>query len=381
MKNIIITLISVLLATSFCLAADPKPEDFAGSDKKLNFEEFFLYQYAIRDPKTSEIDTDGNSIISVSERRAFAGTDWPPGSSPENSKTITIDEARGTVPPPSKKNWGTDWLRLRKDHDSLLKKVGDADPASLGFFRNNLDDENTWAVEGALGVVLPLVDRKSISNIGNYYLEELNFIGSGTLNRVTGTGDGTLEVADSLAFRAGLSGYLQARNEVALWDYQILSLNYRAEGSTQDGDFKSAGEFDWEPMRYGREGEWVELNGPFHPPFRNYDINFHFRYTFSSHFEFGEDQTGASFAKMGPKVGIAVKPNPKFLPNLSLFANYTYLWEFGNGPQDFDYLETGGRWALDKAEQVFLEGKYRYGQLPAKYTDIDVFQLSLAVKF
>ena len=106
---------------------------------------------------------------------------------------------------------------------------------------------------------------------------------------------------------------------------------------------------------------------------------FLFRSTFSGHLEFGEDQDGAKFVKAGPKIGIAVKP--AFLPSLSLFTNYTYLWEMADGRRDFDYLEAGGRWALDKAEQVSLEAKYRFGQLPAKYTDIDVFQVSLAVKF
>lgn len=379
MKKFLSGPLAVLLSLSCSPAASPEAADYAGSDGRMTFDEFFLYQVKARDPKLSQIDTNGDFTVDAQEKEAFAGLDWNQVRATKGQTTISVETARSTVPPPPPDGWSPQWLRLRKDHESIVKELEDADPASIGFYSNNLNNEDTWTAEAALGVVLPLIDRKIPPTIGNYYLEEMNLISSASLNRVTGTGDGSLDVTDSLAFRGGLSAYLQARHSNAWWDYQIVSLNYRAEGSTQGGTYKSAGELDWVPMRFGRKDEIISLNGPFHPLFGNEDTPLLLRWDFSGHLEFGEDQSGSDFAKVGPKVGISVKPT--FLPGVSFFANYNYLWETMDGQRDLDYLETGGRWQIDKSGQVFLEAKYRVGQLPAQYTDIDVFQVSLAFKF
>ena len=291
---------------------------------------------------------------------------------------MPIADAAATIPLAKPKSWGPKYLHLRKDHDSLSKNIGDADPASFGFYRNNITGQNTWAVEAALGLVIPIVDRNHPPELGNYYMVEFNTVTSAALNRITGTGDGSLDIADSLALRAGLSWQLQARHlESTWWNYQLFNLDYRATGTTSGGGFKSGGEFGWEPTR-DRKDEWFAINGAVRP-FGHTDIPFMYAVTIASRLEFGEDQNNNSFLKLGPKVGCTLVPT--FLPNLSLFGNYTYMWEAANGERDFDYLETGFRWTLDQAEQIFLEGKYRFGQLPAKYTDIDLFQIALSLKF
>lgn len=370
-----LTLLPVLQAKEM-----PDPASFDANGDGLSFEEFFRFQVHARKPAYLDLDPNLDGVCDEKEKRAFCEIDWEIARrAAPDAATVSGEAAADVVPPPKPDAWGPKYLRLRKDHESLTKSIEDADPASAGFFRNNLNGEDTWAVEGVLGTVIPLVDRDKPLEIGNYHLVDLSVVASAGLNRVTGSGDGSLEVADSLAFRGGLSWQLQRRNDTnAWWDYQLFNLNYRAEGSTSGGAYKSAGEAEWEPMR-SRSGDWLSINGPYHRPFGNFGIPFDYRFTLASRLEFGEDQTDATFLKLGPKAGISVIPT--FLPSLSLFANYTYLWETADGAEDFDYFEAGGRWALDHQRQVFLEAKYRFGQLPAKYTDIDLFQLSLAVKF
>lgn len=375
--------------------APPKIEDFdvAPKDGKITFNEFVKFQIAARDPKLSEIDADNDLILSEDELHQFADIDWAAIVQAGNTtvpvtfkEQVTFVQAASTVPPPKSDAWGVNLgnsvaIRLGKDHDSLLKPLDKSDPASVGFFHNNLSGEDTWAIEAALGAQIHLVDREHPPTIGKYLVESIDLVPSASLNKITGTGDGTKQVADALVFRGGFGMELESTDfSATLWDRQFFSASYRSTGSTRGGDFKSAGEFDWEPSR-SREGDWISINGPFHPPFDNHDIPFDYRFVYSAHLEFGETAKPLddAFVKAGPKIGIRVIPG--FAPRLTLFADYTYLWEATGDSDDFDYLETGFRWTLDDNKQVFLEGKYRYGQLPAKYTDIDVFQLSLSVKF
>lgn len=75
-------------------------------------------------------------------------------------------------------------LALRKDFEGLTKGVGDADPASVGFFRNNLTSADTWAVEGTLGLPMPMPFAPEGLAIGNYAVESAWFVPAVGLNRV-----------------------------------------------------------------------------------------------------------------------------------------------------------------------------------------------------
>ncbi len=383
-----------LLALPAFAGAPPKIEDFDTNPKdgQISFPEFLKFQFAARDPKVSEIDTNNDQELSEEEKVAWANIDWaaivPNGTTIPLTyqEKVSFSEAERTIPPPKSEAWGLNMgkaveIHLRKDHDSVAKSLDKADPASFGFFHNNISGNETWAVEAALGAQIHFVNRKLLPSIGKYTVESLDFVPSTTLNRITGTGDGTKQVADALIFRGGLAMEMASNDfRSTLWDRQFFSASFRSTGSSKGGKFSPAGEFDWQPSR-SREGDWFSINGPYHPPFDNHSMPFDYRFISSAHLEFGTGTPNSNdmFVKMGPKIGIRVIP--RFAPRVTLFTDYTYLWEAASNASDFDYLETGLRFSLDDNQQVFFEGKYRAGQLPAKFTRIDVFQLSLALKF
>lgn len=368
-----------LLPASLWSAAEMPPEYDLNHDGKPQRLEYANWLYFKLKPAPLDVDTDRDRTVTDTELLTWADLYLLDYDRLEQAGTATLQTVATLQPEPEKpKPWSFEPFRLRKDPEGLVKDVKDADPATFGFFRNNLNAEDTWAVEGTLGAVLPLYEAQSSATTG-YVLQDIFLVPSATLNRITGTGDGSVEVTDALAFRAGLSATIQGHSD-NWFDLHIITANYRSLGSTEGGNFKSAGELDWVPMR-NRRGLFPNLNGAFQSlPFDSDEDNgFKYRWVFNGRLEAGESDLQGDFVKVGPKVGIQAYTT--YIPRLSVFANYTYLWEVAGGQRDFDYLETGLRWAMDDLDQVFIEAKYRYGQLPAKYSDIDLLQLSLAVKF
>ncbi len=370
-------------AASLRGAEQKSPADFdTNKDGKLSFKEFVNYQISVRDPKFSELDINKDGKITQKEKEQWASLYWSDLESHLVQGSAPFDIATTTVPKPKPKAWSLGPFRLRKDHDSLVKDLAKADPANGGFYRDNLTNGDTWTVEGAFGAVFDIYNPKQETKIGHYALDPIRIVPSVTLNRITGKGDGSLTVTDSLVYRGGFAVGFQTTDPTnSLWDYQLFSAAYRAAGNTSHGDFKSAGEVEWEPLR-NRLGEWISINGPEQPPAFWPNAPFFYRFSMTARTEFGDSPLVTSpgrFLKIGPKLGLTL--SPRILPSLELYANYTYLWETNNQSEDFQLFEAGGRWALDQNKQVFLEAKYRWGQLPDKYSDIDLFQVSLAVKF
>lgn len=382
-KRSAIVAVLMIGAAALVEAADKKKFDRDG-DGKLSLLEFARYQLVVRNPTVKDIDRDGDGTLSDKELQTWAQYDWLDAQPSGSRAPVTFEAAANADPKPEPSSWfPSKYFRLRKDHDSLSKKLDEADPATISFYRNNLNGDDTWAFEMALGAVLPLYDGtdKVPPVIGPYQLILAELIPSVTLNRITGTGAGDLEEVDSLEFRAGLSFELQSAGQ-SFWQFHRFDLNYRNSGAIDGGRFKSAGELDWEPVRilapFTINGQWRAL--PFWPaPERS---PFLYRFLFGGRFEFGQSPFKAdpdTYVKLGPKLGIKLSP-PAF-DRLELFANYIYLWELNNDSGDFDLFEVGARAAIDPKKQIFFEGKYRLGEVPTKFTDIDLVQLSLSVKF
>lgn len=379
----LIPLIAAGACGSGLIAAEPKkPADFdKNGDGRLDFKEFVNYQIAVRDPKFSELDTDSDGQITQKEKDDWADIYWTDAENHLVSGGAPFDLVATTVPPVKSNAWGLGPFHLRKDHDSILKTLDKADPANGGFYRDNLSGKDTWTVEGAFGADIKVYDPKQPVRFGNYYLDPIRIVPSITLNKITGKGDGSLDVTDSLVYRGSVALGLRSRDDSSLWDYQLFSGTYRASGTTEKREYKSAGEAEWEPMR-NRLGDWISINGPEQPPAFWPNAPFFYRFSMVGRVEFGDSpflEHKGTFAKFGPKLGLTIVP--RFLPSLELYLNYTYLFELSNDSEDFELVETGGRWALDQSKQIFIEAKYRWGQVPAKYTEIDLFQISLAVKF
>jgi hypothetical protein len=380
-----------MLCVAGALAAKKTPQQFdANGDLQLSRIEFARYQIALRDPKVSEVDKDGDGDMSDTEKVAWAENFWLEAQRTAGGTHVAFEEALRGAPKPELKLWiPRKYVRLAKDHDELLKDdVEDADPATIGFYRNNLNGDDTWAFEAALGAVLPVYDStgKIPPRVGNYWFDSVQFVPSVTLNRISGTGGGDLEEADSLEFRAGWTfAFRKKRDTNALWDTQFFSLNYRNSGATQGGRFTSAGEVEWEPVR-SRQADLLAINGGWQAP-RPWShapktSPFKYRLMLVPRLEFGQtpfEATPDTFVKLGPKFGLTISPTA--FDRLELFANYIYLWELNNNSGDFDLLETGARIALDPGKQIFIEGKYRLGEVPTKFTDIDLVHVALALKF
>lgn len=380
---------SFLVLSSFGLAilaigAEKKaPADFdLNRDGRLDLKEFTEYQIAVRDPKFSELDKNKDGQITQKEKEDWALVYWSDVQTHLVRGGAPLDLVKTTVPQEKPKTWAMGPFHLRKDHDSLLKDLDKADPATGGFYRDNLTSQDTWAVQGAFGAVFDIYNPKELTKIGGYALDPIRIVPSVTLNRVTGKGDGSLEIVDSLVYRGSVAFGLQTTDERStLWDYQLFTGTFRSSGTTENGNYKSAGEAQWEPMR-NRQGDWISINGPEQPPAFWKNAPFFYRFAMTARTEFGDSpvvQFPGTFFKVGPSIGLTLIP--RFLPSLELYANYTYLWELNNSSRDFELFEAGGRFALDRNKQGYLEAKYQWGQVPANYTDIDLFQVSLAVKF
>jgi len=341
--------------------------------------EFATWQYYLRAPAPLDIDTNKDRKVDDDELLAWA-KDWMLDYDALVSLgEVTPQRVSHIQPDAPPKPWSIEPFRLRKDPEALAKKLKDAEPATAGYYRNGLTSEDTWTVEGTLGALIPLYEAPT-SSLSGYNLQDVSLVPSVSLNRITGTGDGSLSEVDALAYRAGISAVIQGTQDT-FFDLHRFMINYRYVGSLEGGDFKSGGELDWEPMR-NRQKSFFNFNGPFQPLLFNADTEgkgIHYRTVLAGRIEAGESDTGETFAKAGGRFGLQAYHTA--LPRLIAFANYTYLWEMADGQRDFDYLETGIRWQLDDLKQIFIEGKYRYGQVPAKYTDLDLIQLSLAVRF
>lgn len=389
---------------------DLRPEHFdhqsllGNGNKTIEIDEFARFHLRKQNPPINKLDK--NKDYQVSWDEILIWVELFTYDLPDGRKSFTYEEVASTLKPVESKSieigdseTGLGQMRLRSKYKDLAKKMAKSDPASFGYFYDNNDDESTWAVEGTFGIVRTIYSPKETIELGNYTFDPVKFIPALTVNRVTGTGGGTVKEVDAMVFRAGLAwGAVNNKKKEgsALFDYQLFSLNYRATGETSGGNFDNAMEFYWEPQR-NRVGELISLNGPYRAFSSDKDIDpqkelFLYRLALGGKLELGEapdeseeddsesaETDDSTFVKLGPTIGLYVKPN--FIPRLELFANYSYFWEIANDSDNFDYLETGVRFALDDFKQVFVEMKYRDGQLPAKYTDIDLWQISLSTRF
>jgi len=359
---------------------------------RLEYEEFVRFQLRKQNPPFNVLDKNGDFEVSWEEKLEWAeifGMDYFP-----NESSITFEDANTTLPTEdaeafgfgdTKKGLGR--LRLGSDYKGLLQGLKKSNPASFGYYYDNHEEDSTWAVEGTLGVVRNIYTPKAETSFGNYTLDPIRFIPAVTINRISGTGGGTVSEVDAMVFRAGLAWGLRNDSYGAngtIFDHQLFSVSYRAAGTTDADDFNSALEVFWEPMR-NRSGEFFSLNGPYRAFSADPEIDpesqlFLYRLVFGGKLEGGEaSEDDDTFVKLGPTIGLYLRPN--FWPKAELFANYSYFWELSNNSDDFDYLDTGIRVALDELSQVFVEAKYRKGQVPSKYTDIDLWQVVFSIKF
>lgn len=395
-----------LLVTPLQLGADDtasdslNPKNFKASDfdseklggnanGRIEFPEFIRFQIKKRNPRFNDLDRNHDATICEAEKSSWAEEfGWDVGF--PDATSIDFPTADTTIPPPKpskfflgKPEKGIGQMRLRKNHADLIKPLDNAAPASFGYYNNQGENTDTWAAQAAVGFVRNILSPNA--TIVGYELDPIQFVPSVEVNRVTGVGDGGLKEVDALVFRTGFSSGLRDDGQDGLFDYELFNINYRRAGTTGGGDFKDAMEVEWEPMR-NRNTDTFSLNGPYRPGLSlggdNSEPLFFYRLTSTARLEAGQEidpSHDGMFVKLGPQVGIVLQPSG--LQRLELYGQFTYLLELANESRDFDNLEAGLRYAVDPNKQMFLELKYRNGQVPAKYTPVDLWQAALAVKF
>lgn len=398
-----------LLICSAAFAAKV-PADFdKDRNGKLNGGEIGAWLFVSEEIPVADVDTDADGLISKKER-----DDWTNSPkikfalenrlSPDGS--LAFAAAQNVLNPMAKPkidfiqpftreiNQVETHLQLRKSladisylgvpakGEGKAKSVKDADPASFGFYRNNLDGQDTWTAEGVVAYPFSLIPDPTGTPAGPVNLAALSFIPSVEFNRVTGDGGGEFEQeSDLLAFRAGFWADVHIHGGIV--DSLLFSMNYR--GTTNfgfDEDFMSAAELDIEPsrVRHPRLGVGFDdialLEGLLK-----------YRLRTVLHTEYGEQLLKGvrnDTFRSGPRLNLWLKFGdkfPGFLQRFQFFGRYDYLWTNAEHFDDAEYLEVGSRFPLDGNEQVLLEAKYRWGALPSKYTDVDLFSLSVAIKF
>ncbi len=268
-------------------------------------------------------------------------------------------------------------IRLRGTYDSLLEgDLENADSATFSYVRPDGGDE-IWGAVGAIGRPFNLTEESQIELPLLWNIDELTFLPGVSFNRVTGTGGGLNEV-DSLDFRVGMVFALQpkpAPDRTTLFDAHVLTASYRLDGTFDFDDFRSAGEFTWEPILE----EPLSIGGSY--------LNFFvpqlkYRSRLFLRGEGGEGTSGSEdFFRLGPVFELHLRPNVPGLRRLEFFGRYTYRWELANDLEDTNYLEAGALWQLDEKGHLALELSYQRGEVPVKLTEVDYFRLALALRF
>lgn len=386
------------------------PEDFdKDRNGKLNDGEIGAWLFVNENIPIAQVDTDEDGLISKEERDEWTNTPkikFALASRLSSDGSLAFAAAHNVLNPlappkvefvkPFSKEFNKveTHLQLRKsladisfqgtpaEGDGKAKSVKDADPASFGFYRNNLDGQDTWTAEGVLAYPFSLIHDLTGTSASTVNLAALSFIPSIEFNRVTGNGGGKFaQEADLLAFRAGFWTDVHIHGGVV--DSLLLSMNYR--GSTNfgfDQDFLSAAELDIETSRVAHPRLGVEFDDV--PLFQGF---LQYRFRALLHTEYGEQLVKGvrdHAFRAGPRLNLWLKLGEKFpesLQRLQFFGRYDYIWTHAESYDDAEYMEIGARFPLDGNEQVLLEAKYRGGALPSKYTDVDLLSLGVAIKF
>lgn len=360
---------------------------------RIDFKEFINLHLRKQSPTFNALDQNKDFQISPDETKIWA-EDFGYDFFPHNTE-ISFEDADSTYKPSSpkpisvgKSSTGLGQLRLGKSYEDLLKPVAKSSLATFGFYRDETGNQTTRTIEGTFGLVRRLDDPSLTSNLWGYTIDKVSFVPAITINEVTGTAGGTKKEIDSAVLRLGFGFEYRndSLNKSDTWlDAQTVVVNFRKSGTTEWDNTKNALELTWEPTR-NRLGDLLSLNGPYRAFSSDPNVDpeketFLYRMTTSMKLETGESVDAldnGSFLKLGPSLGLSFRPNS--FPRAELFISSSYFWELKNDSENFDYQEAGVRVSIDKSKQFFIEIKYRDGQIPANYSDIDLLQLTLSTK-
>jgi hypothetical protein len=269
------------------------------------------------------------------------------------------------------------------------KTLREAEGAQFSYSYDYQTNSSQWSAVGALIAPIKVYKSNQAASQSALSLEQLNFVPSVSLNRVTNDKDESKEV-DEVTFRAGLfSRWLGIAGPLRLVKLSGYA-SYATDSSFDNGIV--AGEFDLEPITN------APGNRTFHPIGENGSgktgrsgslIEFHWRAHLHTELgdSVGDGRVGSSadrgeFFRIGPVV--ALQLDPFFLQRLRASIDYGYLVGVSGSPSASHDLRAKLSLILDPnldTQHWSLGASYQDGETPLVQERIHTFLLSLDVKY
>jgi len=269
------------------------------------------------------------------------------------------------------------------------ESLREVEGAQFSYSYDYQTNSSQWSAVGALIAPIKLYQSNQPASQNGLSLEQLNFVPSVSLNRVTNDKDESKEV-DEVTFRAGLFGtWLGIAGPLRL----VMLSGYAsyATDSTFDNGIV-AGEFDLEPItnipgnrtfyRVGENGSGkVGRSGSL--------IEFHWRAHLHTQFgdHVGNGPVGLSsdtdeFFRIGPAVELQL--DPFLLQRLRASIDYSYLAGVSGSPSTSHDFKAQLSLILDRnldTQHWSLSASYEDGETPLVQERVHTFLLSLGVKY
>jgi hypothetical protein len=269
------------------------------------------------------------------------------------------------------------------------ESLREVEGAQFSYSYDYQTNSSQWSAVGALIAPIKVYESNQAASQSGLSLEQLNFVPSVSLNRVTNDKDESKEV-DEVTFRAGLfSTWLGIAGPLR---YIMLSgyASYATDSTFGNGIV--AGEFDLEPITkipgnrtFYRVGE----NGSGKPGRSGSLIEFHWRAHLHTEFgdHVGNGPVGSSsdtdeFFRIGPVVELQL--DPFLLQRLRASIDYGYLAGVSGSPSASHNFKAQLSLILDRnpdTQHWSLGASYQDGETPLVQERIHTFLLSLGVKY
>lgn len=329
-----------------------------------------------------------------------------------NVQLATVNEWAERHPPAAqpRKSPGGFYVRKNVENISTLIDLTDASKAEaalLSYSRDFRTDANLWTVRGTVGYGIPLVECATryapprigsespedkakrekklkdcqtadrLSGRGAPQLSSVMLVPSLSIDRFKNSKDRTKDV-DALTPRLGA--------EFEFIGDQVLgfSPNYFRAALLYGTDSKLKSGVGGIELQWETRNESLAINDS---TFILDDlIGFRFRPLLiaqATHvFDRGTKaniRDGDSEYRLGGRLGLKVWPT--YFPEVSLYANWTYLLGIASNSDNHKLFEAGASWQIGGAGNFSLEANYRKGEAPLVKDDIEAFLVGFGVKF
>lgn len=393
----------VALASALSAQADPVADwtkfDLDKSGKLEGKEQMALMKHE-RSALYASVDTDDKTgydgVLSDAELKAHAAAETskveekikgfaPTDGSPFPGGPLTHEQmvASGLALKPAAPDqeywpmWGIQIRRNLSDVDpnrsktrfnaenyaAELKKIK---PADFGFAHNDLNGDDSWF---ARGVIARPFNLSGSDGEGGLFTPSIEF------DRVSHSVNKAAEI-DSLIF-AGTGAWTSN----AAGPLDMSQLRFSGQYAT-DFDFDKAiygGNVEWEPTFSAR---WLANNIGQNIP----GTPFFYRTRQYLHVEGGgadqpvPDAVETNFFRAGFGSGLVVYFSGA-LERLSFGADYRYYWDVLGDGDDFHNFRGSAEWRMDDIGHYTLNASYERGLVPLSHQEINLFTISVGIKF